>query len=200
MKYGENGVMEGERAIKALCAHPSTARFVARKLATHFVSDDPPDAAVSRLADVFRSTHGDLRAVAEALIDLPEAWQEDRRKFRTPQDWMIAVHRALGATVVRENVGPVLRQLRQPLWGPAAPKGYGDTVQEWADPDSLLNRGELSRTLARLPLLRNVDPRSLLEVVDVPAGSPLVAMISDPSIARDERVALGLAGPAFQWR
>jgi uncharacterized protein (DUF1800 family) len=199
-KYGENGVMEGERAIKALCAHPSTGQFVARKLVTHFVSDDPPDAAVSRLADVFRSTHGDLRAMAETLIDLPEAWQEDRRKFRTPQDWMIAVHRALGADTVRENVGPVLRQLRQPLWGPAAPKGYGDTVQEWADPESLLDRGELSRTLARLPMLRNVDPRSLLEVVEAPAGSPLVAMISDASIARDERVALALAGPAFQWR
>jgi uncharacterized protein (DUF1800 family) len=199
-KYGEAGVEEGERAIKALCAHPSTAQFIARKLVTHFVSDDPSEAAVTRLAGVFRSTHGDLRAMAEALIDLPDAWQDDRRKFRTPQDWMIAVHRALGATTVRENVGPLLRQLRQPFWGPSAPKGYGDTVQEWADPDSLLNRGELSRTIARLPMLREIDPRALADVVDVPAGSPLMTMLADTSIARDERVALALAGPAFQWR
>jgi uncharacterized protein (DUF1800 family) len=148
-RYGEDGVLEGERAIKTLCAHPSTAQFVARKLVTHFVSDDPPEPAVSRLAGVFRSTHGDLRAVAETLIDLPEAWQEDRRKFRTPQDWMIAVHRALGAAAVRENVGPLLRQLRQPFWGPSAPKGYGDTVQEWADPDSLPNRDRYSAACRR---------------------------------------------------
>ena len=118
---------------------------------------------------VFRSSGGDLKAVADALIDLPEAWQDDRRKFRAPQDWLVAVLRALGATDVRENVGPLLRQLRQPLWSPAAPKGYGDTMQEWADPDSLLNRGELARTIARMPGLRDVDPRSLLEVVDLPA-------------------------------
>jgi uncharacterized protein (DUF1800 family) len=141
-----------------------------------------------------------LRAVADALIDVPEAWQEERRKFRAPQDWLIAVHRALGGTTVRDDAGPLLRQLRQPFWGPPAPKGYGDTVQEWADPDSLLNRGELSRTLARLPALRDLDPRTLADVVDVPAASPLPAMLADRSIARDERIALALAGPAFQWR
>jgi hypothetical protein len=73
-------------------------------------------------------------------------------------------------------------------------------MQEWADPDSLLNRGELSRSIARLGVVRSVDPRVLLDVVDAPAGGPLAAMLADESIARDERVALALAGPAFQWR
>ena len=199
-RYNEDGEDEGVRAIRTLCAHPATARFVARKLVTHFVSDDPPPPAVDRVAQVFRSSGGDLRAVADTIIDLPDAWQDDRRKFRAPQDWLVAVLRALGTAEVRENVGPLLRQLRQPLWSPAAPKGYGDTMQEWADPDSLLNRGELARTIARTPGLRDLDPRSLLDVVDLPANAPLAAMLADRSIARDERVALALAGPAFQWR
>ncbi len=199
-RYGEDGEDEAVRAIKTLCAHPSTARFVARKLVTHFVSDEPPAAAVDRVAQTFRSSGGNLKAVADVLIDLPEAWQDDRRKFRAPQDWLVAVLRALGPAEVRENVGPLLRQLRQPLWSPAAPKGYGDTMQEWADPDSLLNRGELARTIARMPGLRDLEPGSLLEVVDLPANAPLPAMLADASIARDERVALALAGPAFQWR
>jgi uncharacterized protein (DUF1800 family) len=200
VRYAEAGESEGRRAIEALCAHPSTARFVARKLVTHFVADEPPAAAVDRVAQRFRSSGGDLRAVADALIDLPEAWKADSRKFRAPQDWLVAVLRALGATEVRDNAGALLRQLRQPLWSPPAPKGYGDTLQEWADPDALLNRGELARTIARLPGTRDVDPRSLLEVVDVSAAGPLAAVLADASIARDERVALALAGPAFQWR
>ena len=199
-RYSENGAGEAERAIKVLCAHPSTARFVARKLVAHFVSDEPPAGAVDRVAETFRSSGGDLRAVAGALIELPDAWQEDRRKFRAPQDWLVAVFRALGTTELRENVGPLLRQLRQPLWSPQAPKGYGDTMQEWADPDSLLNRGELARTIARLPGVRDVDPASLLSVVDVSTSTPLSSMLADTSITRDERVALALAGPAFQWR
>lgn len=198
--YGEAGVAEGERAIKALCAHPSTASFVARKLVTHFVGDEPPAGAVDRVARVFRSTDGDLKAVAEALVDLPDAWQEGQRKFRAPQDWLVAVLRAFGTADVRENTGPLLRQLRQPLWSPPSPKGYGDTMREWADPDSLLNRGELSRSIARTAVARDLDPKALLDVVDVSAGSPLAAMLADASIARDERLALALAGPAFQWR
>jgi uncharacterized protein (DUF1800 family) len=94
----------------------------------------------------------------------------------------------------------VLRQLRQPFWSPAAPKGFGDAMQEWADPDSLLNRGELSRTISRLPARNGLDPRALVEVVDLPPGNPLHALLADASISAPERIALAVAGPAFQWR
>jgi uncharacterized protein (DUF1800 family) len=199
-RYAEAGVEEGERVIRALVRHPSTARFVATKLVTHFVSDEPSPAAVDRVARVFRDTDGDLRAVSAALIDLPEAWTDNARKFRTPQDWLIAVLRAFSATEVSDAMMPVLRQLRHPLWSPQAPKGFGDKTQEWADPDSLLNRAELARTIARRVGVRRLDPRLLIDVVDVEAGDPLHRLIADSSIPADERLALTIAGPAFQWR
>jgi len=199
-KYSEAGIEEGERVIRALCRHPSTSRFVAAKLVTHFVGDEPPASAVDRIARVFRETGGDLRAVSLALVDLPEAWSESARKFRAPQDWLIAVLRAFGANEVAETAMPLLRQLRHPLWSPASPKGFGDQTQEWADPDSLLNRAELARTVARRMRTQRIDPRGLLEVVDVPTGDPLHRFLTDNSIGVDERMALALAGPAFQWR
>ena len=150
-RYEEAGVAEGERVIRALCRHPSTATFVAARLVTHFVSDDPPVAAVERVARVFASSDGDLKVVARALVDEPEAWREDTRKFRTPQDWFVAVLRALAMSEVGPNAAPVLRQLRQPFWSPPSPKGFGDAMQEWGDADALLNRAELARTIARLP-------------------------------------------------
>ena len=134
VRYAEAGVEEGERAIRALCKHPSTAKFIATKLVTHFVADEPPPAAVDRIARTFRDTDGDLRAVSSALIELPETWDERTRKFRTPQDWLVAVLRAFNGTDVNESVMPLLRQLRHPLWSPQAPKGFGDKTQEWADP------------------------------------------------------------------
>jgi uncharacterized protein (DUF1800 family) len=199
-RYDEAGVAEGERAIRALCRHPSTASFVATKLVTHFVSDEPPAAAIERVAKAFRSSNGDLKTVARALADEPEAWREDTRKFRTPQDWFVAVLRAFGARDVAANAPVLLRQLRQPFWSPASPKGFGDAMQEWADPDSLLNRGELARTISRQPALRDLDPRALLDVVDVASGNPLHNLLADNSIPSAERVALAIAGPAFQWR
>ena len=43
-----------------LARHPSTARFIATKLARHFVADDPPPALVERLARTFRDSAGHL--------------------------------------------------------------------------------------------------------------------------------------------
>ena len=199
-RYSESGMDEGERVIRSLVRHPSTARFIATKLVTHFVSDEPPRPAVDRLAKVFRETDGDLRAVSAALIDLPEAWAAGARKFRTPQDWLVAVLRAFNASEVSQAALPLLRQLRHPLWSPQAPKGFGDKTQEWSDPDALLNRAELARTVSRRLRVTRVDARALLEVVEVQPGDPLRRFLADPSIPADERVALALAGPAFQWR
>jgi uncharacterized protein (DUF1800 family) len=200
VRYADAGVAEGERAIRALCRHPSTAHFVAQKLVTHFVADAPPSAAVDCIARAFRASDGDLRVTARALIEAPEAWTEDARKFRTPQDWLVAVLRAFGATEATEAAPVILRQLRQPLWSPPSPKGFGDSLQEWADPDALLHRAELARTIGRRPGPRTSDPRTLLDAVDVPAGDLLGTMLSDRSIPVPERVALGVAAPAFQWR
>ena len=200
VRYVEAGVQEGERAIRDLCRHPSTAKFVAGKLVAHFVGDDPPPAAVDRIAKVFKDTDGDLRAVATALIDLPDAWAEPARKFRTPQDWLVAILRALDAKEVSDAVLPILRQLRHPLWSPAAPKGFSDATADWADPEALLNRAELARTVVRRLRVSRVEPRLLLDVADVAPADPLRKFVADTSITIDERLALVLAGPSFQWR
>ena len=199
-RYQSGGIREGEQAIRDLCAHPATANFVAGKLVQHFVADVPPPRAVEEIAGAFRETGGDLKAVALALVDLEEAWSPDSKKFRTPQDWLVAVLRAFHAEAAPEAMAQQLRQLRHAPWAPAAPKGYGDTRREWADPDSLMNRAELARNLARRWGRRGIDPRRLLEVVDVPEQDPLRTLLADSDIPAAERLALAVGGPAFQWR
>lgn len=199
VRYGDQGVAQGEQAIRNLCRHPSTAQFVATKLVTHFVADDPPPGAVEKIAAAFRESRGDLRAVSRAVVGLPEAWSAETQKFRTPQEWLVAVMRTFRITEVGDPVLGALRRLRHPLWSPPSPKGFSDTAQDWADPDSLLNRAELARTMARR-LGGGIDAGVLLDVVDVAADDPLRALLSDRSIPASDRIALGIAGPAFQWR
>jgi uncharacterized protein (DUF1800 family) len=211
-RYNE-GEREGERAIRAFCRHPSTATHLATKLVRHFVADDPPATAVERVASVFRESQGDLRAVARALVQLDEAWESRHRKFRTPQDWLTAVMRAANANEASEPVLQTLRQLRMPLWSPGSPKGFGDLQRDWADPDSLLNRAELARTISRrvgqgraqrMPgggargIGADIDPRPLASTVD--DDGSLAAMLGDSQIPVQDRVAIGFASPAFQWR
>ncbi len=213
VKYREAGEEEGRRAITDLCRNPSTARFLATKLARHFVSDEPPPETVDRIARHWVETDGDLAEVSRTLVELDESWAAEHRKFRAPQDWLTAMLRAVGARDVPEPIGRLLQQLRQPLWSPSSPKGYGDTKADWADPDSLLNRAELARRTADRLLsgtrtrpsgesvrASQVDPTRLLDIVDVPAGNPLETLLADDAIAAAERTALVFGGPAFQWR
>jgi len=198
---GEEG---GVEVIRDLARHPSTARFLAGKLASHFIDDAPPTSAIEAIERSWLDTEGDLREVARTLVELDAAWDPSYRKFRTPQDWFVAVLRAVDAPEAGSNFPQILQQLRHPLWAPPSPKGFGDLRREWADPDALMNRAELARTLARRVGRgrggRPRDLRPLATVVDVPPDDPLPAMLADPSIPADERIALAFAGPAFQWR
>src|SRR6185503_3456306 len=47
------GIADGERVLDILATHPSTAKFIATKLARRFISDDPPQTVIDRAADVF---------------------------------------------------------------------------------------------------------------------------------------------------
>jgi uncharacterized protein (DUF1800 family) len=104
----------------------------------------------------------------------------------------------------------VLRQLRWPVWAPPSPKGFGDTARDWADPDALMNRAELARSVARQVgrgqgpragrAPAGLDPVLLLEVVEPTRAGPLGQMLRDDSIDTAERIALAIGGPAFQWR
>jgi hypothetical protein len=73
-------------------------------------------------------------------------------------------------------------------------------MQEWADPDSLLNRAELARTFAQRLRDARLDPAALLDVVEVSPQDPVRTLLADSTIAVPDRIALAIAGPAFQWR
>lgn len=198
-RYERPGEDRGEDVIRALCRHSSTAHFIAEKMVRHFVADDPPEDAVRHVGAVFLDTEGDLRETALALVDLDVAWG-DSLKYRTPQDWLVASLRALDVDAIPPQVPGVLGQLRQPLWAPPSPKGYSDVLGDWGDPDGIMNRAELARSLAERLGQGTADPSALLTTVDSDRAGPLTTLLGDPTVSPTERIALALAAPAFQWR
>src|SRR2546430_1494833 len=86
------GIADGERVLDILATHPSTARFIATKLARRFISDDPPQSVVDRAAAVFLKTDGSIRETLRAIITSPEffATTTYRAKVRSPFDYVAA--------------------------------------------------------------------------------------------------------------
>ena len=96
--YYEEGQRQGEAELADLRRKPATARFIATKLVRHFIADDPPAAAVDRVARAFLTFGGDLPQMYAALIESSEAWEADVRKFKTPENFVFSTLRALGVT------------------------------------------------------------------------------------------------------
>jgi uncharacterized protein (DUF1800 family) len=146
--FAEGGEQQALAIIHDLATSPATARHIARKLARHFVADDPPPALVERLTATFTRTGGDLASVYRDLIASPEAWQASG-KFKSPWDWTISMYRALGRNDLPANQSTnLLNQLGQPVWRPGSPAGYDDGAATWAAPDALLRRVEMAQRIA----------------------------------------------------
>ncbi len=94
-KIGEHGEKEGLEMLDILAHHPSTAKFISRKLAIRFVSDNPPDSLVARMAETFQKKDGDIREVLRTLFRSPEFWAGDayRAKMKTPFEFVVSAAR-----------------------------------------------------------------------------------------------------------
>jgi uncharacterized protein (DUF1800 family) len=148
--YAASGPEQAAAILDDLAAHPSTARFIATKLARHFAGDTPPPALVARLESDFLRTGGDLSSLTRTLIAAPEAWTPAPVKFRTPFEWFIAVARLSGVQALEQRrIVGALTQLGQVPWRAPSPAGYDDVAGSWAGPDALFRRVELAEQVAR---------------------------------------------------
>jgi uncharacterized protein (DUF1800 family) len=139
--YAQDGQAQGEAVLADLARAGSTARFIATKLARHFIADVPPPAAVERISQAFLRSGGDLPQVYAALIDSPDAWNPEARKFKTPEDFVFSSLRAFN--VAPSEPQEVIRSfelLGQRQYTPGSPAGWGDTAKNWDGADSLMHR------------------------------------------------------------
>ncbi|HXI85567.1 MAG TPA: DUF1800 domain-containing protein [Verrucomicrobiae bacterium] len=107
------GIKDGETVLDILASHPSTAKFISTELCRRLVADDPPPALVDRVAAVFRSTDGDLRAVVQTIIYSPEFFspQAYRAKIKSPFEFAVSAVRATGRTIVPDDLLPMNQRL-----------------------------------------------------------------------------------------
>jgi uncharacterized protein (DUF1800 family) len=199
-RYTDEGVGLGETVLRDLAAHASTARFIATKLARHFVADDPPPDAIERIAGVFRTSGGDLPSVYRALIEEPLAWREPFAKFKAPADYVVSAYRALELPVDsdRRALAP-LELLGQRTWSPGSPAGWPDRSADWDGASALMRRIEWADALGQ----RVGSTRHALELADEALGASLSGetrtMIARAASA-PQAMTLFLTAPEFMRR
>ncbi len=144
------GEKEGFEVLHILARNPATAKFICTKLAMRFVSDQPPQPLVDRMAQTFLKKDGNIREVLKTMLDSPEFWAPNayRAKVKTPLEFVVSAVRASGAEVT--DAMPIARQLQSmgmQLYGMQPPTGYSMKADAWVNSSALLGRMNFALSL-----------------------------------------------------
>ena len=216
------GIKEAEQVIEHLATHPSTARFIATKMARRFLADDPPQAIVERAAQTFLKTAGDIKSILRVILldGLPFA----QPKYKRPVNFVLSALRMLNVETDGVAIHDYLLRMGQSYFNWPTPDGYPERSGAWQG--NLMPRWQFAFELIRNEIrntkhnLRNLlavsSDGDLREDVDLLAvlllGAPLEQQARDELIdavlsagASEEETlkiitASLIASPAFQWR
>ena len=221
---------DGDRVVEYLSTHPATAHFVSEKLARRFVADNPPQSVVSKMAETWLDTDGDIAEVLLRMFGSTEFWAEEfgegPGKPKTPLEYVVSAIRAVDGQVTNANAGVIayLANMGMPLYQCIPPTGYSFRGDEWVNPSTQLYRMNFAldlaagrvagvtvdaRTLARGASLS--DPRAIAAAFGSAVIGPTLSKQTQETAGRvDTRVSnpsvaartvgLLLASPEFQVR
>ena len=147
-----SGLAEVNEAIDILARHPATATRLSRQIAAYFVSDNPPEALVQRMAQTFKSTDGDIAAVLAAMVHAPEftASLKPGAKFKDPVQYVFSAVRLAYDDKVILNTQPIqgwLNRLGEGLFNHETPDGYSMASASWNGPGQMTLRFEIARQI-----------------------------------------------------
>jgi uncharacterized protein (DUF1800 family) len=194
--------------LKTLASHKSTAKFISKKIATRFVSDNPPQSLVDKMVKKFLESKGDIKQVLIAMVTAPEFWSKQalREKTKSPFEYAISSLRSLHADVTQpQQVNNWITKMGQKVYYYQAPTGFPDRAQYWINTGSLLNRMNFGLALAskRIPgvdfdlaaLNNHHEPESAEEALKTYAGillpqrnlqttiKRLTPLVNDPAVS-----------------
>ena len=191
-KIHADGMKDAEQVLDLLVKNPHTAHHIALELAQHFVSDNPPDALVNRMAKSFQKSGGDIRETMRAMIYSPEFWSKEtyRAKVKRPFELVVSTARALDADV--DDAMPLVQwiaRIGEPLYQCVPPTGYSDKAEAWVNSGALLNRLNYAIALAGnhirgseiqlSPLLGNDAAADPYQALDRAVTAFLAGQVSD---------------------
>jgi len=199
-----------DAALDALAAHPATASHIARKLAVHFIADDPDPALVAVLDAAFRHSGGDLLAVTSALLDAPQSWAAPARKVKPPTGFVISALRALDvpvATIIQTDLREARRRFINPLtvmgqpWeDPGGPDGWPEAAADWITPQFMAGRIQWAMNAPERLLPDLPDPRDFVLTALGPGAPDPVVFAAGAAEDRALGIGVILASAAFQRR
>ena len=207
---GEATLADIHAALEDIALHPDTAAHLARKLAVHFVADDPPAALVDRLEATWADSGGDLSAVTAALLTTEEAWAPEPRKVKPPQHFIASALRALAVDPgtlaglsqrdLRDGFERPLTEMGQAWEAPPGPDGWPEAAEAWITPQGMAARITWAMEAPQILRPDLPDPRAFAEIALGPEVPDPVRFAAEAAETVPEGIGVVLASAAFNRR
>jgi uncharacterized protein (DUF1800 family) len=183
------GQSDGEWVLGKLASRHETSRFIARKLLRHFLSYEPSDAFVHKVAAVYRATLGDLKSMVREIFDRDNIVAEgitNLPKIKRPNHFVVSLLRALDVWLDKDvwtaNRGDwmvlYLYLIGMCPFNHTTPDGYPDSAEVWGS--AILPRWRFASDLVenRIPsavvdiarleqIVGKFTPRTVVDQVDL---------------------------------
>jgi uncharacterized protein (DUF1800 family) len=138
---GQTGNLGPEDIVSILANHPATARAISTELFQYLAYYNPSTDVIDRLAQVFTSTNGNIKAVVEAILKSNEfiSQQAYLEQVKSPVDYVVTALRSLGATAKPAAAIATLNNMGQLPFDPPSVFGWPDGIT-WINTSTILDR------------------------------------------------------------
>lgn len=195
-------------ALRDLARHPATADHIARKLAVHFVSDQPDPTLVAAIKTAWLDSGGELVVIYRALLSHSAAWHRDRANIKLPFDYVASALRALAvAPEALENLKETdyrarfldpLRLMGHVWQRPKGPDGLPEQDSAWITPQGIAARLQWAISVPQLLTPDLPDPRTFVTTALGPDAPEAVRFAAEAAESRADGIGMILISPAFQ--
>lgn len=188
-----------------LATHPATAQHLSRKLAVHFIADNPDPELVEAMAAGWRETGGDLPSVYSIMLEHPSAW-DGPGNVKQPIDFIGSALRALALERLPVDnprrmmvlFGEPMQLMGQPWEEPDGPDGWPEADIDWITAQRLAGRLQWALTAPLLLQPNLPDPRDFVRTALGGRAPEVLLFAANGAEGRREGIALILSAPAFQ--
>jgi uncharacterized protein (DUF1800 family) len=148
---GRTGNLDGDQVLDILLAQPATAEFITRKLWRDFVSPDPDENAVHRIAQHFRDSRYSIKVALRDLLTSDAFYARENRAvlIKSPVELVVGTLRQFGMKPAEATPFAVAAStMGQNLFAPPNVKGWPGQ-ETWINASTLLARKQFLERLFR---------------------------------------------------
>jgi uncharacterized protein (DUF1800 family) len=148
---GRTGNLDGDQVLDILLAEPATAEFITAKLWREFVSPDPDEAAIRRIAQRFRDSHYEIKVALHGIFTSDAFYASENRAVlvKSPIELVVGALRQFDMKPIEATPFAVAAAgMGQNLFAPPNVKGWPGQ-ETWINASTLLARKQFLERLFR---------------------------------------------------